>query len=88
MFSMLHVLLQTPMKSVIETLQLSPSVSEALLSRTGVHGTVLAGLEAYEVGDWDRVEQVTGNSDRVLVQIAAHYPAAVGWAIEQVKATG
>lgn len=88
MFSMLHVLLQAPMKSVIETLQLSPSVSEALLSRTGVHGTVLAGLEAYEVGDWDRVEQVTGNSDRVLVQIAAHYPAAVGWAIEQVKATG
>ncbi len=88
MFSMLHVLLQSPMKSVIETLQLSPSVSEALLSRTGVHGTVLAGLEAYEVGDWDRVEQLTGNNDRVLVQIAAHYPAAVGWAIEQVKATG
>ena len=88
MFSMLHVLLQAPMKDVIATLQLSESVSQALLERTGPHGALLAGLEAYEVGDWDRVELVTGNDDRALVQIAAHYPAALGWAIEQVKTTG
>ncbi len=88
MFSMLHVLLQAPMKDVIATLQLSDSVSQALLERTGPHGALLAGLEAYEVGDWDRVELVTGNDDRALVQIAAHYPAALGWAIEQVKTTG
>lgn len=88
MFSMLHVLLQAPMRDVIETLQLSEFVSQALLERTGPHGPMLAGLEAYEVGDWDRVEQVTGNDDRALVQIAAHYPSALGWAIEQVKATG
>jgi EAL and modified HD-GYP domain-containing signal transduction protein len=88
MFSMLHVLLQAPMRDVIATLQLSESVSTALLERTGPHGPLLAGLEAYEVGDWDRVEQVTGNDDRALVQIAAHYPAALGWAIEQVKTTG
>ncbi len=88
MFSMLHVLLQAPMKDVIATLQLSQSVSDALLERKGPHGALLAGLEAYEVGDWDRVELVTGNDDRALVQIAAHYPAALGWAIEQVKTTG
>ena len=88
MFSMLHVLLQAPMRDVIATLQLSASVSEALLERTGRHGPLLAALEAYEVGDWDRVESVTGNDDRALVQIAAHYPAALGWAIEQVKTTG
>jgi c-di-GMP phosphodiesterase len=88
MFSMLHVLLQAPMKDVIATLQLSDSVSQALLERTGPHGPLLAGLEAYEVGDWDRVEQVTGSDDRALVQIAAHYPSALAWAIEQVKTTG
>ncbi len=88
MFSMLHVLLQAPMKDVIASLQLSETVSQALLERTGPHGPLLAGLEAYEVGDWDRVELVTGNDDRALVQIAAHYPAALGWAIEQVKTTG
>ena len=88
MFSMLHVLLQAPMRDVIATLQLSESVSQALLERAGPHGPLLAGLEAYEVGDWDRVEEVTGNDDRALVQIAAHYPAALGWAIEQVKTTG
>lgn len=88
MFSMLHVLLQAPMRDVITTLQLSESVSAALLERTGPHGPLLAGLEAYEVGDWDRVEQVTGNDDRALVQIAAHYPGALSWAIEQVKTTG
>ncbi len=88
MFSMLHVLLQAPMKDVIASLQLSETVSQALLERTGPHGALLAALEAYEVGDWDRVELVTGNDDRALVQIAAHYPAALGWAIEQVKTTG
>ncbi len=88
MFSMLHVLLQAPMKDVIATLQLSDAVSQALLERTGPHGPLLAGLEAYEVGDWDRVEEVTGSDDRALVQIAAHYPAALGWAIEQVRTTG
>lgn len=88
MFSMLHVLLQAPMRDVIATLKLSETVSQALLERTGPHGPLLAGLEAYEVGDWDRVELVTGNDDRALVQIAAHYPAALGWAIEQVKTTG
>ena len=88
MFSMLHVLLQAPMRDVVASLQLSESVSEALLERTGRHGPLLAGLEAYEVGDWDRVELLTGNDDRALVQIAAHYPAALGWAIEQVKTTG
>jgi c-di-GMP phosphodiesterase len=88
MFSMLHVLLQTPIKDVIKSLQLSESVSQALVDRSGPHGAVLAGLEAYEVGDWDRVEQVTGNDDRALVQIAAHYPSALSWAIEQVRATG
>jgi c-di-GMP phosphodiesterase len=87
MFSMLHVLLQSPMKDVIKTLQLSESVSDALLERTGPHGPLLAGLEAYEVGDWDRVEEVTGHDDHALMQIAAHYPAALGWAIEQVKTT-
>jgi c-di-GMP phosphodiesterase len=88
MFSMLHVLLQAPMRDVIATLQLSDTVSQALLERSGPHGPLLAGLEAYEVGDWDRVEQVTGSDDRALVQIAAHYPSALGWAIEQVKTTG
>jgi c-di-GMP phosphodiesterase len=88
MFSMLHVLLQAPMKDVISTLQLSESVSQALLDREGPHGAMLAGLEAYEVGDWDQVEQVTGHDDRALVKIAAHYPAALSWAIEQVKTTG
>lgn len=88
MFSMLHVLLQAPMRDVIATLQLSDTVSQALLERTGPHGPLLAGLEAYEVGDWDRVEQVTGSDDRALVQIAAHYPSALSWAIEQVKTTG
>jgi c-di-GMP phosphodiesterase len=87
MFSMLHVLLQSPMKDVITTLQLSDAVTQALLERTGPHGSLLAGIEAYEVGDWDRVEMVTGNDDRVLVQIAAHYPSALSWAIEQVKTT-
>lgn len=87
MFSMLHVLLQCSMQEVVVKLQLSEGVQRALLHRDGAHGALLAAVEAYEVGDWDQVERLGGGDDRLLTQIAAHYPTALQWAIDQVAST-
>jgi c-di-GMP phosphodiesterase len=87
MFSMLHVLLQSSMQDVVTKLQLSEGVQRALLHRDGPTGPLLAAVEAYEVGDWARVEQLSGGDDRLLTQIAAHYPTALQWAIDQVAST-
>jgi c-di-GMP phosphodiesterase len=87
MFSLLHVLLQCSMQEVVVKLQLSEAVQRALLHRDGAHGALLAAVEAYEVGDWAAVERLGGGDDRLLTTIAAHYPAALQWAIDQVAST-
>lgn len=84
MFSLLHVMLQTPMRDLVAKLKLSDAISSALLDRQGPHGTLLAAVEAYETGEWGRVEALTGYDERVLVQLASHYPDALAWAIEQM----
>lgn len=49
MFSMLDKLLGMPMEDVLEKVQLSGAVSEALLTRGGIYGPFLAMAEACEV---------------------------------------
>jgi EAL and modified HD-GYP domain-containing signal transduction protein len=88
MFSLLHVMLQAPMRDLVAKLKLSDAVSLALLDRQGPHGTLLAAVEAYETGDWSRVEALTGYDETVLVQLASHYPDALAWAIEQMGSNG
>lgn len=48
MFSLLDRLLGVPMEEVLENIQLSDSISQALLSREGVYGPFLALAEACE----------------------------------------
>lgn len=49
MFSLLDCLLGIPMEEVLENIQLSDSVSEALLTRGGIYGPFLALAEACEM---------------------------------------
>ncbi len=49
MFSLLDCLLGIPMEEVLQNIQLSDSVSEALLTRGGIYGPFLALAEACEV---------------------------------------
>lgn len=51
MFSLLDKLLGLPMESVLEKIQLSESVTQALLSREGIYGPFLALAEACELND-------------------------------------
>jgi c-di-GMP-related signal transduction protein len=53
MFSLLDRLLGLPMEDVLENIQLSDSVCEALLSRGGMYGPILSLAEACELNNGD-----------------------------------
>ena len=81
LLSMLPTLLLCPVQSVIPPLQLAPPVEQALVAREGPLGALLVASEAYEVGEWDRIDPA------LLAGMAACYPDALQWAIDQVALT-
>jgi EAL and modified HD-GYP domain-containing signal transduction protein len=52
LFSVLDVLLGRPMRELLAELQLDPRLGSAILDRRGPEGRVLAGVLAYERGDF------------------------------------
>lgn len=54
-FSLLDVMLDMPMEQVLEKIQLSDTVSEALLSRKGIYGPFLELAEACEGADGPQI---------------------------------
>ena len=53
LFSVLDALLDVSMETALEALPLSAEVHDAVAHRTGIMGETLAGVIAYEQGDWD-----------------------------------
>lgn len=53
LFSVLDALLDVPLEAALEALPLSVEVHDAVASREGIMGRTLAGVIAYEQGDWD-----------------------------------
>ena len=79
MFSLLDKLLGVSMPEVLESIQLSDSVAQALLTRTGMYGPFLALAEACEIGNG----QVAEKADALFVsprQVNEAQLAALAWA--------
>ena len=55
--SVLDAIMDIPMAQVIESLCLTPDLTEALENKTGKLGLVLSGVVAAEGGNWDHVLQ-------------------------------
>lgn len=53
LFSVLDALLDVSIEAALEALPLSDEVHDAIVSHTGLMGKTLAGVIAYERGDWD-----------------------------------
>jgi EAL and modified HD-GYP domain-containing signal transduction protein len=79
MFSLLDRLLGIPMEEVLEKIQLSESVAQALLTREGMYGPLLALAEACEPdnGDLGAVADSLFLSAR---QVNEAHLAALAWA--------
>lgn len=56
LFSVLDALMDQPMAQVIPELNLSPTISDALLNYAGLPGFILKAIKAYETGDWATVK--------------------------------
>lgn len=68
LFSVLDALLDVSMETALEGLPLSDEARSAILGRTGIMGRTLAGVIAYEQGDWERAH-CPGVSDGQLAAI-------------------
>jgi EAL and modified HD-GYP domain-containing signal transduction protein len=79
MFSLLDRLLGIPMEEVLQKVQLSDEVTEALLSRTGIYGPFLALAEACELRTADVEEMATSLCINPRQVNQAHL-AALAWA--------
>lgn len=55
LFSVLDALLDMPFEDIITLLPLTTDITDALVSKTGKLGVILAGVLAYEHGEWDNV---------------------------------
>jgi EAL and modified HD-GYP domain-containing signal transduction protein len=75
LLSLLDALIDRPMSVVLEDLPLVDEVKDALILRTGLMGTSLNCVEAYERCDWDRIS--CANVDAKKIRDA--YLNSVAW---------
>ncbi|HJV73421.1 MAG TPA: HDOD domain-containing protein [Noviherbaspirillum sp.] len=79
MFSLLDRLLGIPMEEVLEKIQLSDAVSEAMLSREGIYGPFIALAEACELNAED-ISSMAGNLCVSEEQVNQAHLSAIAWA--------
>jgi len=79
--SLLEVLFETPMSEIVESLNLTDEVSNALLSRTGDLGQLLSLAERLEVTDFDAVTPLLEQSEISLDQLLAAQLDAFNWRV-------
>ncbi|MBA4385982.1 MAG: diguanylate phosphodiesterase [Anaerolinea sp.] len=58
LFSVLDALMDQPMAQIIPELNLSSTISDALLNYEGLAGFILKCIKAYETGDWATVKNM------------------------------
>jgi EAL and modified HD-GYP domain-containing signal transduction protein len=80
LLSPLDQLLEVPMLTVVDQLDLAPDLRNALLTRSDFHGDVLAMVEAYEMGWWAEVAERAAVAGFSADRVGARYVEAVAWA--------
>ena len=80
MFSLLDRLLGIPMEEVLENIQLSESVTQALISREGMYGPFLALAESCEMNNNEKIGELADSLFISPVQVNEAHLAALAWA--------
>lgn len=84
-FSLLPAILQLPMSQLLEQLNLSENVTDALLTRQGLYGPILRLAEAVEGHDAALVTRLASDLQVEAAQLNRHHLSALAWA-EQLAA--
>ena len=85
MMSVLDQLLEAPMETLAESMELAPDVRLALLHRQDFYGDVLALIEAYEQGWWDNVDALSGSVGVNPEALQSLYLESLAWASEHQR---
>ncbi|CUS48123.1 MAG: putative signal transduction protein [Idiomarinaceae bacterium HL-53] len=87
LLSLLDVLLRTPMEEVLERLPMSQEINRAILERKGRVGYALRLVEAYEHGDWKRVEALASKMYLTELDIGQCFVSASNFCQALMQAT-
>ncbi len=79
LFSRLDSLLDTPIEEVVTLLPLSNAVQDALLKKEGKLGVMLNLLDAYDLAEWERVDQCCELLRITPAQVGRAYEEALRW---------
>ena len=88
LFSMLDALLGVPMPVLVQQLDLSTDVAEALMNRAGVYGSALTLVESYEGGAWPVVLDQCSVLGCQPDGLRPLYTEAIQWARTQLRSSG
>jgi EAL and modified HD-GYP domain-containing signal transduction protein len=86
LLSLIDSLLQVPMTTVLDKLDLASDIREALIERTGPMGAPLRLVESYEAGGWEYVRRYAMRVPVSEDEIPAMYVDALAWAQERMAA--
>jgi len=78
-FSLLDVILKTPMTQVLEKIQLPETVAEALLDRSGIYGPFLQLTEACEEADSKKIIALADHLQFDASKVNECHLAALAW---------
>jgi c-di-GMP-related signal transduction protein len=88
LFSLLDALIDRPLEETLSTMGLAPEIA-AVLRGQAPAGDPLAGVfhlaQAYEVADWERVEEIAQQLGISVASLGEEYCAATGWASEVLE---
>jgi c-di-GMP phosphodiesterase len=85
LFSLMDSLLRIPMGEVLDRVDLSDPVRDALLRGAGPYADFLALAQAYESGDWDAVTEHAPRAGLAAVDVPDVYLDALYWSREQLS---
>ena len=88
LLSLLDVLLEIPMDTILAKLELSDAVKNALITRTGPLAPPLQLVEAYENGRWDAAQEIAVQANLTPEMLPELYVEALKWATERVVGLG
>ncbi|MDR1321629.1 MAG: HDOD domain-containing protein [Gracilibacteraceae bacterium] len=80
MFSMIDAVLDENLSLVLEELNMSPEVKEALLGADNLLGRILRFTLLYEAGSWDEAFEITDKEKISSEEIADYYMEAIAYA--------
>lgn len=84
-FSLLDAVLKTKMTDILEKIQLPETVSEALLTRTGIYGPFLQLAEACEEADNQKIVELAEALQYDATKVNESHMQALAWVEEMSK---